>query len=123
MNVLQASAILDLQKRNVEVIQEQLRQTRDRFNVGEVTRTDVAQGRIACRRRAVADADSAGQSRRRRAPLIAVSIGLDPGRLNAGTPVDRLSPRKLDIAVAQGQVGESVRSPLLSTASTLRNCR
>ena len=30
-------------------------------------------------------------------------IGLDPGRLNAGTPVDRLSPRKLDIAVAQGQ--------------------
>src|SRR3954453_16755732 len=43
MNLLRDTAILDLQKRNVEVLQEQLRQTRDRFNVGEVTRTDVAQ--------------------------------------------------------------------------------
>ena len=41
MNLLRDSAILDLQRRNVEVLQEQLRQTRDRFNVGEVTRTDV----------------------------------------------------------------------------------
>src|SRR5215475_12659613 len=40
MNLLRDSAILDLQRRNVEVLQEQLRQTRDRFNVGEVTRTD-----------------------------------------------------------------------------------
>ena len=43
MNVLRDTAILDLQRNNVEVIEEQLRQTRDRFNVGEVTRTDVAQ--------------------------------------------------------------------------------
>ena len=43
MNLLRDTAILDLQRRNVEVLQEQLRQTRDRFNVGEVTRTDVAQ--------------------------------------------------------------------------------
>ena len=43
MNLLRDAAILDLQRRNVEVLQEQLRQTRDRFNVGEVTRTDVAQ--------------------------------------------------------------------------------
>ncbi len=43
MNVLRDTAILDLQRRNVEVLEEQLRQTRDRFNVGEVTRTDVAQ--------------------------------------------------------------------------------
>src|SRR6267154_5354036 len=43
MNVLRDTAILDLQRRNVQVLQEQLKQTRDRFNVGEVTRTDVAQ--------------------------------------------------------------------------------
>ncbi len=43
MNVLRDTAILDLQRNNVEVLEEQLRQTRDRFNVGEVTRTDVAQ--------------------------------------------------------------------------------
>ena len=47
MNLLRDGAILDLQRRNVEVLQEQLRQTRDRFNVGEVTRTDVAQSEFA----------------------------------------------------------------------------
>ncbi len=47
MNLLRDRAILDLQRRNVEVLQEQLRQARDRFNVGEVTRTDVAQAESA----------------------------------------------------------------------------
>ena len=37
MNVLRDYATLELQKRNVEVLQEQLRQTRDRFKVGDVT--------------------------------------------------------------------------------------
>ena len=43
MNVLRDTAILELNKNNITVLEEQLRQTRDRFNVGEVTRTDVAQ--------------------------------------------------------------------------------
>jgi outer membrane protein len=43
MDVLQDTAILDLDRNNVEVLKEQLRETRDRFTVGEVTRTDVAQ--------------------------------------------------------------------------------
>ena len=43
MNLLRDQSILDLNRRNVEVLTEQLKQTRDRFNVGEVTRTDVAQ--------------------------------------------------------------------------------
>ena len=43
MNLLRDEAILDLNRSNVEVLTEQLKQTRDRFNVGEVTRTDVAQ--------------------------------------------------------------------------------
>ncbi len=43
MNVLRDTAILDLRKNNIIVLEEQLRQTRDRFIVGEVTRTDVAQ--------------------------------------------------------------------------------
>ena len=43
MDVLRDTAILGLDRNNVEVLQEQLRQTKDRFTVGEVTRTDVAQ--------------------------------------------------------------------------------
>ena len=43
MDVLQNSAIVELDKNNVDVLKEQLRETNDRFTVGEVTRTDVAQ--------------------------------------------------------------------------------
>ena len=47
MDVMRDSAILDLDRNNVEVLQEQLRQTQDRFNVGELTRTDVAQAQAS----------------------------------------------------------------------------
>ncbi len=102
MNVLRDSAILDLQRRNVEVIQEQLRQTRDRFNVGEVTRTDVAQAesRVAAAQSQMLAAQANLTTSRAAYRRV---IGVEPGRLNAGTPVDRLSPRSLDLAVAQGQ--------------------
>ena len=50
MNLLRDIAILDLQRRNVEVLQQQLRQTRERFKVGEVTRTDVAQAEASLTR-------------------------------------------------------------------------
>ncbi len=43
MDVLEDTAILGLDRNNVDVLKEQLRETRDRFTVGEVTRTDVAQ--------------------------------------------------------------------------------
>ncbi|MCA3597067.1 MAG: TolC family outer membrane protein [Methylobacterium sp.] len=43
MNVLRDTAILSLRQNNVNVLAEQVRQTKDRFAVGEVTRTDVAQ--------------------------------------------------------------------------------
>jgi outer membrane protein len=42
-NVLRDLAVLDLTKNNQEVIAEQLNATRERFDVGEVTRTDVSQ--------------------------------------------------------------------------------
>ncbi len=102
MNVLRDSAIYDLQKRNVEVLQEQLRQTRDRFNVGEVTRTDVAQAesRVAAGQSQMLTAQANLTTSR---AIYRRVIGLDPGKLTAGTPVDRLSPRTLDLAVAQGQ--------------------
>ncbi len=102
MNLLRDQAILDLNRRNVEVLTEQLKQTRDRFNVGEVTRTDVAQAesRLAAGRSALLGAQSnyvTSQANYRRV------IGVDPGRLDPGTPVDRLSPLTLPGAINQGQ--------------------
>lgn len=43
MNVVAGSAILDLSRKNAEVLEEQYKATDTRFEVGEVTRTDVAQ--------------------------------------------------------------------------------
>ncbi len=37
------AGVVDLDRNNVRVLQEQLRQSRDRFEVGDLTRTDVAQ--------------------------------------------------------------------------------
>jgi outer membrane protein len=111
MNLLRDSAILDLNRRNVEVLTEQLKQTRDRFNVGEVTRTDVAQAesRLAAGRSALLGAESNYVTSRANYRRI---IGVDPGKLAPGTPVDRLSPRNLAAAVAQGQK----ESPSVSAA-------
>jgi outer membrane protein len=102
MNVLRDTAVLELQRRNVEVIQEQLRQTRDRFNVGEVTRTDVAQAesRVAAAQSQFLTAQANLTSSRAAYRRV---IGVDPGRLANGTPVDRFVPGTLDLAVAQGQ--------------------
>lgn len=102
MNLLRDAAILDLQKRNVEVLQEQLKQTRDRFNVGEVTRTDVAQSesRLAAGQSQMLAAQSNWTTSRAAYRRV---IGIEPGKLTPGAPVDRLSPRKLDLAIAQGQ--------------------
>src|SRR3712207_3695679 len=98
MNVLRDTAILDLQRNNVEVIDEQLRQTRDRFNVGEVTRTDVtqAEARLAAARSQQSQAEaslraSIAQSRQ--------YVGVEPRQLAPGRPLDRLLPKSVEAAL------------------------
>ncbi len=102
MNLLRDQAVLELQRRNVEVLTEQLKQTRDRFNVGEVTRTDVAQAesRLAAGRSQLLSAQSQYVTSRANYRRV---IGVEPGTLAPGTPVDRLSPSVLAKAIAQGQ--------------------
>jgi outer membrane protein TolC len=43
MDYLRDAAILEVQKSNTRALEQTLTQMQDRFNVGEVTRTDVAQ--------------------------------------------------------------------------------
>ena len=68
MNLLRDAAILELQRSNVTVLEATLRQTRDRFNVGEVTRTDVAQAesRLAAGRSQLLTAENPITSRHAR---------------------------------------------------------
>jgi outer membrane protein len=104
MNVLRDTAILNLQRNNVEVIEEQLRQTQDRFNVGEVTRTDVAQAeaRLAGSR---SQASLAEANLRTSIARFRQNVGVEPRQLSPGRPLDRLLPRSLDagLKVAFGE--------------------
>lgn len=43
MNVVRDESVLELRKNNIKVLERQLQASQDRFRVGEVTRTDVAQ--------------------------------------------------------------------------------
>jgi outer membrane protein len=99
MDVLRDSANRDLQRRNVEVLEEQLRQTRDRFGVGEVTRTDVAQAetQLASGRSQLLNAEAKLQASMATYRQI---IGEAPDRLSAASPVDRFGPSALKNAIA-----------------------
>ncbi|GJE41841.1 TolC family outer membrane protein [Methylobacterium soli] len=101
MDVLRDTANLELNRNNVEVLEEQLRQTRDRFNVGEVTRTDVAQAeaRLAGARSQV----SASESQLRSSiGIYRQVIGVEPRQLAPGRPLDRYVPASLNAAVDIG---------------------
>jgi outer membrane protein len=102
MNLLRDGAILELNRRNVEVLTEQLKQTRDRLSVGEVTRTDVAQAesRLAAGRSSLLGAQSNFVTSTANYQRV---IGVTPGKLIAGTPVDHFSPPTIKGAIEQGQ--------------------
>jgi outer membrane protein len=102
MNVLRDTAILNLNNNNVEVLEEQLRQTRDRFNVGEVTRTDVAQSeaRLASSRSQLSVAQANIKSSLGRYRQI---VGVQPKRLAPGRALERNLPRSLDEATRISQ--------------------
>jgi outer membrane protein len=101
MDMLRDSAIVEVQRSNVQVLNETLRQTRDRFNVGEVTRTDVAQAeaQLAAGQFQLLNAESNLTTTRANFRRV---IGVEPGRLTAAAPVDRLAPSTLPGALQLG---------------------
>jgi outer membrane protein len=98
MNVLRDTALLGLSTNNVEVLEEQLRQARDRFQVGEVTRTDVAQAesRLAAAR---SQASLAQANLKTSLARYRQNVGAEPKQLAPGKPVERLLPKTLEQSV------------------------
>jgi outer membrane protein len=98
MDYLRDAATVEVQRSNVHVLEETLKQTRDRFNVGEVTRTDVAQAEAQL---------AAGKTQELTAESNLVTtkanfrriIGNNPENLQPGSPVDRFLPKTLQAAV------------------------
>jgi len=103
MNVLRDTAILALNRSNVDVLQEQLRQTRDRFNVGEVTRTDVAQAESSLAG-AQAQALTAMSTLQTDMATYRQDVGDQPKSLAPVSPIARPLPKNVTEAVAISQV-------------------
>jgi outer membrane protein len=101
MDYLRDAAIVEVQRSNVRVLEQTLKQTRDRFNVGEVTRTDVAQSeaQLAAGRTQLLQADSNLVTTKANFRRI---IGNEPEALAPGSPVDRFLPPTLPGAVDLG---------------------
>jgi outer membrane protein len=92
MNVLRDTAALKLQENNVSVLTEQLRQTRERYNYGQITLTDIAQAEA----RRAAGQSLVGQARATLEASIGVYrqiVGAEPGKLAPGAAVDNLLPK------------------------------
>jgi outer membrane protein len=98
MDYLRDAAIFEVQRSNVRVLEQTLKQTRDRFAVGTVTPTDVAQAQAQL---------AAGQSQQITAEANLVTtrsnfrriIGNEPSNLAPGSPVDRFLPKSSISAV------------------------
>ncbi|WP_413987934.1 TolC family outer membrane protein [Labrys okinawensis] len=100
MNVLRDAALLNLQKNNVEVLQEQLKQTKDRFNVGEVTRTDVEQANASLAGAQSQEIQAEAQLKSSTAVYRQI-IGSQPKRLEPAKPL-KILPKNQNAAIAAG---------------------
>ena len=99
MDVIRDREIAALRERNLEFLGEQVRASNSRLEVGEGTRTDVAQAR-ASQQAAIAQLSAA------RAQVLASSatymqiVGEQPGKLQAGSPLGKLLPRSVEDSFA-----------------------
>ena len=99
MDVIRDRQIAVLRERNLEFLTEQVRAARSRFEVGEGTRTDVAQAE-ASRSSAVAQLSAARAQAQSSAAIYRQIVGDDPGRLEAARPVGKLLPASLGESIS-----------------------
>ena len=96
IGVVQANENLALAKNDLRVNQRSLQAARDRFNVGEVTRTDVAQAEAALAESSANLATRQGQLRQARETYLR-QVGVLPGELEPLPPLPDL-PKTLEEA-------------------------
>jgi len=111
LNVLRDTAVLGLNVNNEKVLGKQLEATRDRFRVGEITRTDVSQAESRAARAGAERVSAEGVLSSSRATYIRV-IGVAPDRLQHPKLKPRL-PESRAAAVAAALAGNpSVQAAL-----------
>ncbi|SJM34052.1 TolC family outer membrane protein [Mesorhizobium delmotii] len=111
MDVIRDRQVAVLTEQNLQFLTEQARAARSRFEVGEGTRTDVAQA-DAERSSAVAELAAARAQALASAATYRQIVGDEPGRLRAASPLSKLLPSNLDAAIA---IAASEHPAILST--------
>ncbi len=98
MDVIRDESVVDLNRAQAGVLQVNLQATRDRFEIGDLTRTDVAQSeaRFAL---AISNLESARANLIRSKEVYIQLVGRVPGDLEAPPPLPNL-PEAPDMAVA-----------------------
>ncbi|HDZ82328.1 MAG TPA: transporter [Roseobacter sp.] len=109
MGVIQAQQLMSISENNVRVLTQELRAARDRFEVGEVTRTDVslAEAQLASARSRLAGSQGDLMSAK---AYYKIAIGRNPGQLS---PPPRLPT--LESSVAAAKAGAVRRHPDILT--------
>ena len=98
VDVVRDQAIVKLRENNVDVLTRELKATRDRFSVGEVTRTDVAQAE-ARRAAAVSALDLARANLKTSRATFERVVGFPPSTLTEQRAPNRLLPKSLNEAI------------------------
>jgi TolC family type I secretion outer membrane protein len=102
VDVLAAQALLDLNKNNEQVLAEQLRATRERFDVGEVTKTDVSQAEARLAGATAGRIQAEGNLTSFRA-IYRQQIGEMPGNLQVPKSLPSNLPANEEETVAQSE--------------------
>lgn len=104
LDVLRDRSIVTFQRKNLEFLNEQVRSEQTRFDVGEATRTDVAQAR-ASRAAAQAAVSLASANLKSSEAVYRQIIGRDPKKLSSVKGVARKIPASTGkgIAIAQSE--------------------
>ena len=101
MDVVRDQAIVRLRENNVKVLSEELKATKDRFAVGEVTKTDVAQSE-ARRAGAVSELDLAKANLKTSRANYERTVGQSADGLIEPKLKESLLPKSLDEAIGVG---------------------
>jgi len=104
VNVIRDRKIASLREQNLKFLDEQVRSAKSRLEVGEGTRTDVAQAEAA-RSGAIAQLASARALVESSEGIYQQVIGEKPGKLSPAAPVVKMLPKSLSeaYALASGQ--------------------
>ncbi len=101
MDMSRDTANLEVQQNNIRVLERTLTDTRNRFQAGQVTSTDVAQAeaQLAAGQANLHAAESTLMTTRANYRRV---IGVEPSILAPASPVDRLAPSTLNGAIVAG---------------------